>query len=190
MSDAVARKVAEAYQERDWSKVRDAYFMLTGKWLPNATPTIPPPNTDWQSGDPPPQINGQVYPTPTPVVDVAPASVPVTAAAQGEFQMRPPDPKENRTVRANGTNLFNPAEYGDVADEDPNKTINDQVKPIPRTRPPVTEKPTVECSDCKKTIQLSPIEAERIFAPGSLYRETGKYECALLKCGQSCPNKT
>ena len=92
-----------------------------------------------------------------------------------------------RRTKANGTNRFKPGQY--KIDEEPGaELLNDNVTPTPRERPR-SEIYTVMCADCDKNIELSPFDAARVFAKGSLYNETGEYRCDVIKCGKKCPNQ-
>ena len=74
-------------------------------------------------------------------------------------------------------NNFNP--NMSVDEEAGSELLNDNIKPVPRTRAE-HKMISIFCHDCKKTIETN---------PKYLTNKKGEpYHCDLIKCGQSCPN--
>lgn len=171
--------------ENDRNRVVEGFFLLTGEYLVD---TMPEPEI-WSDDSVPREI--RVYTDPTPIVEEV-VEVPSNKEPRQKedfsmFQTNNEKPRgRSEPVKASGKNRFNPKDFGGVEDENPN--IIDNVQPVARTREKA-ERYTVDCSDCNKTLEITSIEAGKIFAPGSLYNQTGEYRCDLLKCTKKCPNK-
>jgi hypothetical protein len=77
-------------------------------------------------------------------------------------------------------NLFNPADYEhDIPEHERTSAINDNVPPVPRTRPQHKECFVgVQCMDCDKTVQVLSTEVRTPFY------------CEFAIAGKKCPRKT
>ena len=183
-------------EENDRSRMVEGFFLLTGERLADTMDEdvvwdteMPHPvafKAKTGDGSKPPKVKFLEDPVPPAVV----ATTTPVVKPSDEFKMfnrEKPENKRGQPVRASGLNRFNPAEFGDVKVE--GESVDDKAKPpINRDRPPA-EKYHVFCGDCEKDVEITSVEAAQVFAPGSLYKETGKYNCDLLRCGQKCPNK-
>jgi hypothetical protein len=164
-------KLRDGIEKGDKNSLVEGFFLLTGERLDD---TIDKPLRQ-RVLFPDTEIEPEPEAKPEPVVEP-------------DFKMRPDKAVARGVpVKGNGQNKFDPRQYSDVADE--GAGIDDRAAPpTPRDRAPA-QTAEVFCQDCKSTVKLSPADARRILAPGSLYSETRKYYCDLVKCGQKCPNQ-
>lgn len=77
-----------------------------------------------------------------------------------------------------GPNKFNPSITIEEVDRNYHK-INDQIKPVQRTRPPVQSTVELFCNDCNKTVTV-PVYS-------SLNKDTNRCEYAAAKQRHKCP---
>ena len=82
------------------------------------------------------------------------------------------DKKKTKAEKKDFVNNFDPGL--DTDEEDGYDLINDNVKPVERTRSP-HKNVTVFCQDCQKNIEINP------------QFKRDPYFCEFIKLGQKCP---
>ena len=150
--DAV-NKLKSGIENGNLNEVEEAYTLLTGE-------KVTFPDDDYSSVT--------EYPSAGVSVSISKSVVP----KEPDFTM---NNNKTESIKKEFINKFDPGL--DADEEDGYDTINDNVKPVERTRKP-HKNVDVFCQDCKQTISVNP----------QFKREP--YFCEFIKLGQKCPYQT
>ena len=156
------QKLKEGIETNNTKLIEEGYSLLTDEDINFPTKTVSIPIET-----PPTQIH--IHELEREIRQRANVSLENVQSLEMDFTM---DKNKTKTKKKDFVNNFDPGL--DADEEDGYDLINDNVKPVERTRSP-HKNITVFCQDCQKNIEINP------------QFKRDPYFCEFIKLGQKCP---